>query len=77
MKWTSKKLKGISLISILLKGLGKELKLYKSKEKTTLQVLEHIKQGIQFKLVEIRKDEVDNVNISLYRSWDLFHSIFV
>ena len=86
LKWAYQKLKGKSLLSIILRTawsayiyfVWKERndRLYKSKEETSEQVLEQIKQGTRLKLEGLHNVKLDQINNSLYRVWDLSQAIF-
>ena len=86
LKWAYKNLKGKSLLSIVLRSawsayiyfIWKERngRLYNSKEETSEQVLEQIKQMIRFRLGGLNNIKPDHINNSLYRAWGLFPTIF-
>ena len=81
-----KKLKGKALITTILKVswnaciyyVWKERnnRLFSQKEETTEQILKHIKEVVKIRLAKMKNVEADDVNTQLYRTWELYDSIF-
>ena len=86
LNWAIKKLKGKWLISKVLMinwnayiyyiWRERNCRLFKHKDETEEQILEHIKISIKHRLAKLRNVAFDSVNISLCSSWGLFDSIF-
>ena len=86
LKWAYQKLKGASLLSIILRSAWnacvyfvwneRNCRLYMFKEETNVQVLERIKQKIRLRLAGLKNVKVDQVNNSLYIVWDFSQTIF-
>ena len=45
-------------------------------EQIVEQIIDHIKLAVRYRLASLKKMAPDIVNISLYKSWGLFDSIF-
>ena len=86
LKWASQRLKGKALISTLLR-IGwnayiyhmwreRNNRLFRQKEETKEQILEHVKEAIRHRLAKLKNVAKDPINMSLYSSWRLFESIF-
>ena len=86
MKWASKRLKGKALISILLRVAWnafvyhiwreRNYRIFQQKNETHLKIMEEIIEVIRYRLVRLKKVEADELNVSLYRAWGLFDTIF-
>ena len=80
------KLKGKALLSKVLRiawssfiyHIWKERngRIFGKMEQTAEQIIDHIKLVVRHRLASLKKVAPDTVNISLYRSWGLFDSIF-
>ena len=75
MSWAVQKLKGKSLISIILRIAWSALIYYVWRERTSMQVLEHIKEVIKFRLAGLHGVAGDTVNRDLCNNWGLFDFI--
>ena len=86
LTWAIQKLKGKSLISILL-TIGwnaliyqvwreRNNRLFKQKEETTEQIMEKIEDVVRHRTAKLRNVATDAVNMALHRSWGLFEPIF-
>ena len=87
LKWAYQKLKGKSLITLIMRcawsafiyAIWKErnCRVYTAKEETHLQVLDHIKQRIKSKFAGLENIEADLTNLNLVRNWGLSQKTFV
>ena len=85
-QWAVKKLKGNSLISMVLKvgwnafiyqiWRERNSRIFRNKEETKKQIIEKIKTAVQHRLARLRHVNPDHVNLFLHNSWGLFDSIF-
>ena len=81
LKWAYRKLKGKSLIKIIMRcawsafiyAIWKERnrRMYADMEETHMQVLDHIKQRIKIKFAGLENIEADQTNLNLVRNWGL------
>ena len=86
-KWAIQKVKGKSMISMVLRvgwnafiyhiWRERNNRIFRNKEETKEQIMEHIKSVIRHRLAGLRCVNPDPVNLLLYDSWGLFDSIFV
>ena len=51
-------------------------RIFSQKEETTERILNQIKEVVRLRLAKMKNVEADVVNRHLYRSWDLYDSIF-
>ena len=52
-------------------------RIFRNKEETKEQIMEHIKTAIRHRLAGLRHVNPDPINLFLHNSWGLFDSIFV
>ena len=81
LKWVYRKLKGKSLITLIMRcawsafiyAIWKERnrRMYADMEETHMQVLDHIKQRIKIKFAGLENIEADQTNLNLVRNWGL------
>ena len=87
LKWVILKLKGKSLITLLIR-IGwnafiyniwqeRNMRIFRKKEAAKEQIIECIKEAVKYRLARLKKIAVDSINTSLQRSWGLLDSIFV
>ena len=86
LKWAILKLKGKSLITLLIRigwnafiyNIWQEnnIRIFK-KEAAKEQIIECIKEAVKYRLARLKRIAVDPINTSLHRSWGLLDSIFV
>ena len=86
MKWAVLKLKGKALLSKVLRIAWSSFiyhiwkkrngRIFGKMEQTAEQIIDHIKLAVRHRLASLKNVAPDTVNISLYRSWGLFDSIF-
>ena len=87
LKWAYQKLKGKSLITLIMScawsafiyAIWKErnCRVYAATEETHMQVLDHIKQRIKIKFAGLENIEADHTNLNLVRNWGLSQKTFV
>ncbi|XVF57159.1 hypothetical protein PTKIN_Ptkin06aG0181800 [Pterospermum kingtungense] len=87
LHWASKKLKGKSLLSTILRWawlafiyfIWKErsFKLHRQVEHSEGHIVDEIKQMIQVKVSDFIKIKKDSINCSLVHAWNIVHHSFV
>ena len=87
LRWAVRKIKGKSLISIILSTAWKAFIYHVSRERhkrmhskpssSAMQILEQIKKEISIRLAGIKRAAVDDVNIMLKENWGLLIDICV
>ena len=87
LQWAIQRLRGKSLNAVILRVAWHAViyfiwqernnRLHRNKVETVQHILEKIKEVVRFRLWELKKISINPVNLSLYRSWQLSHKIFV
>ena len=86
LQWATQRFKGKNLNATILRiawhavvyltWTERNNRIYNGKEGTMMQALEQIKEVIRIRLIGLNNVKLDSINFSLYRSWNLSHSIF-
>ena len=87
LKWAMRKIKGKSLISIVLNTAWKAFiyhvwrernrRMHSKPSSSTMQILKQIKEEISIRLAGIKRAAIDDVNSMLKENWGLLTDICV